>query len=1301
MIALLLFAGLYICPQAIADDLININFGVNADEGAKVGPAATGNSPNDYWNLWSRDVTLNPPTYRDRGTIPNLKFADGSLSGVRMSITNAAGAWGTGVSDGMMRTYLYPLAAGDLTVTLSGLAAGSYEVFVYAHGLPASENAMVQLWDANGGSARRTSSSANWDSPGWTEGKEYVLFGDVQVGQAGTFEVRIKRDASSQRPINGIQIRKKAVPPVGDGTLININFGVNADAGAKVGPAATGDNEADVWNLWSRDLSLNPPTYRASGTIENLQYANGSLSGVKLSVTNAAGAWGTGVPDGMMRTYLYPLSAGDLTVNLDRLEPGRYDVYVYAHGQPASENARVQLLDANGSSERLTGSDANWNPDGWVEGKEYVLFSEAVVGTSQSLRIAIKPGASSQRPINGIQIRKRSTPPPPSFELININFGINVDAGAKVGPAATGISAEDLWNLYSRDNPTGGYRPNGTLSDLLAADGRTTSVDMAITNAAGAWGTGKPDGMLRTYLYPLGSGPMTLELSSLPAGAYDVYVYAHGFPPTENAQITLLDSQGTSTLATSSDADWDPAGWVEGKEYVLFRHALVSQTGKLSFVIRGGAAGLPVINGMQIRKAQTEPPPQRQLINVNFGINNDAGAKVGKAAVGWTDQDRWNLYSRDAAVGYKQAGTIPNLEYSDGSSSGASLYITNAPGAWGTLNLDGMLRTYLYPLGPGPIEIELNSLPEGEYEAYIYAHGQPATENARIRVIHSGGQEEESTSPDQDWDPEGWVEGKEYVAFRGVVVRTGAKLRFVINGGVAGLPVVNGLQLLKVEDTLPPPLTFAEVPKGGLISPGGTITLTATVAAGADATFEWFKDGKRLDGQTSASLTLSDAVESQTGLYTVVATKGGERVEASAYVKISPALDSAVLTIAGSDEGYLDSSDPLKAQFRQPNGIAVDNLGTVYVADGHNHVIRRVRKGGSVTTLAGQGSPGKSDGEGTAALFNFPLGLTKDRNGDLWIADSENELVRKIFLTAERPVVAYAGSTEGYLDGVASQAKFNFPNDLVVDRHGNVFVSEFHNHTIRKISPDGEVKTFAGSNSPGYIDATGTNARFNQPAGIAMDAAGNLYVTEWANHRIRKISPQGVVSTVAGTGAPGFKDGPKDEAQFNTPDGITVTSKGILAVTEHLNHTVRLIYPDGYVRTLAGNGTPGIEDGTVTARFNSPGGIATGPDDSLFVADTGNHRVRRISWASGFTPLPEGHIEIELSPSIIVHGELGSTYNIEATDNVGRLPWINVGQITLTAPASRWFDPRPATGHNRMYRAVKVVASPASVTAAE
>jgi sugar lactone lactonase YvrE len=299
------------------------------------------------------------------------------------------------------------------------------------------------------------------------------------------------------------------------------------------------------------------------------------------------------------------------------------------------------------------------------------------------------------------------------------------------------------------------------------------------------------------------------------------------------------------------------------------------------------------------------------------------------------------------------------------------------------------------------------------------------------------------------------------------------------------------------------------------------------------------------------------------------------------------------------------------AQFNVPIGIAIDSTGNVYVADTQNNRVRKISPDGEVTTLAGSGMSGNTDGQGTAARFDFPTGVAVGSAGNIYVADTFNHLIRKISPDGE--VTTLAGSTMGFADGQGTEVQFNMPYKVVVDSAGNICVADFGNNRIRKISPDGNVSTLAGNSAAGFADGQGAAAQFNGPIGITLGSAGNIYVADFSNNRIRKVSPDGYVTTLAGSGMAGFTDGQGAMAQFNEPVGVAVDSAGNVYVADQFNDRIRKISPDGNVSTLAGDGTEGYADGQgTTARFNTPMGVAVDSAGNIYVADSNNNRIRKL-----------------------------------------------------------------------------------------
>ena len=294
-------------------------------------------------------------------------------------------------------------------------------------------------------------------------------------------------------------------------------------------------------------------------------------------------------------------------------------------------------------------------------------------------------------------------------------------------------------------------------------------------------------------------------------------------------------------------------------------------------------------------------------------------------------------------------------------------------------------------------------------------------------------------------------------------------------------------------------------------------------------------------------------------------------------------------------------------------GVAVDVASTVYLVDISKHDLRKFPANGTLSQLAGSSTPGYVDATGPAASFNTPTGVAADGAGTLYVADQVNHVIRKVTAAGVTTTLAGTGAP-GYRDGSATTARFNGPTGVAVDGAGTLYVADQNNHVIRKITPAGAVSTLAGTaGTAGFADGAGTAAQFNGPTGVAVDAAGTLYVADRLNNRIRKITPAGVVTTLAGSNSPGYVDGPGATASFKGPFGVAVDAGGAVYVADTDNNVIRKITAVGVVGTLAGSGTAGNVAGTGTAAlFNTPTGVAVDRAGVVYVADQGNGFLRYI-----------------------------------------------------------------------------------------
>jgi sugar lactone lactonase YvrE len=420
--------------------------------------------------------------------------------------------------------------------------------------------------------------------------------------------------------------------------------------------------------------------------------------------------------------------------------------------------------------------------------------------------------------------------------------------------------------------------------------------------------------------------------------------------------------------------------------------------------------------------------------------------------------------------------------------------------------------------------------------------------------------------------------------------------------------------------------TIAAQPVGRAAAPNGNVVLSVLANAASPLSYQWRKNGQNMPTQTNTALVLSPVTVPDTGVYSVIVSNSlASVISSNAVVLVTTAsydFPYTFTTLAGQ-VGSVGSADGIgtNARFAYPFGVAADRTGNVYVADGNNHAIRKITPGGIVTTLPGNGE------------FAFPAGVALDGGGNIYVGDKENNTISK--LTPEGVVsnlAGQAGPSSGSVDGAASNARFRHPEGVAVDRTGNIYVADVENQTIRKITSEGIVSTLAGlaDTDGSSVDGIGNNARFFFPSGVAVDANGNVYVAEWGGHTIRKITPEGLVSTLAGSaGSPGSFDGVGNSARFQNPAGVALDDGGNLYVADEGNHTIRKITATGFVSTLAGQpGHVGNLDGVGNdALFQYPVAVALDGAGNIYVAQPYTHTIRKgvpaVPVFSSLTPIQD------------------------------------------------------------------------------
>ena len=443
-----------------------------------------------------------------------------------------------------------------------------------------------------------------------------------------------------------------------------------------------------------------------------------------------------------------------------------------------------------------------------------------------------------------------------------------------------------------------------------------------------------------------------------------------------------------------------------------------------------------------------------------------------------------------------------------------------------------------------------------------------------------------------------------------------------------GVPVVSSL-VSAIGTGLPPP-TITSQPVSVTAKSGQNVTFAVTVSASPPPTYQWslmppagtiwitLTDNTIYSGSASATLTVNAVTAAMNGnLYRcfIYNINGSVTSAPAALIVNSPLW----LTTLAGQPGISSSTNGAgsAARFRAPGDVATDNFntGNIYVADTDNHTIRKITLSGTVTTLAGlAGTSGSSDGLGSAARFNNPSGLAVDVVGNIFVADTDNHTIRMITPAGNVVTLAGLAGSNGSADGSASSARFNHPSGIAVDSQGNIYVADTGNDTIRKITSSGTVTTLAGT--AGTTGSTnGAEGLFSSPEGVAANGT-TVYVADTGNHTIRTITPTGVVATLAGLAqTSGSSDGLGSMARFQYPIGLTLDNQnnGWLYVADTDNHTIRLVSPAGTVGTVVGlAGSSGSTDGLGSAaRLFYPTGIAVnGSGNIIYVADTSNDTIR-------------------------------------------------------------------------------------------
>ena len=393
---------------------------------------------------------------------------------------------------------------------------------------------------------------------------------------------------------------------------------------------------------------------------------------------------------------------------------------------------------------------------------------------------------------------------------------------------------------------------------------------------------------------------------------------------------------------------------------------------------------------------------------------------------------------------------------------------------------------------------------------------------------------------------------------------------------------------------------------------GGTTCANGTTAAGCTVEVQFLPTAP---GTRMGAVVLADQVGNTLVTVPVFGTGTGP------IVAFGPGI---ITTVAGTGiPGYNGDNVPaISTELNNPWGVVVDSSGNLYIADYINHRIRKVTPGGIILSVAGNGTQGYNGDNiaATSAELNYPAGVAVDGAGNLYIADTGNNRIRKMTPGGTITTVAGTGTTGYSGDNIAAtSATLSSPYGVAVDGAGNLYIADYGNNRIRKVTPSGTITTVAGNGTYGYSGDGGPaiSAELFVTLGVAVDASGNLYIADFGNHRIRMVTPGGIITTVAGNGTPGYNGDniTATSAELYYPYGVAVDGTGNLYIADNYNHRIRKVTPGGIITTVAGNGTAGYNGDNIaatSAELLYPTGVAVDASGNLYVADHANGRIRKV-----------------------------------------------------------------------------------------
>ena len=550
----------------------------------------------------------------------------------------------------------------------------------------------------------------------------------------------------------------------------------------KTGMAAVGQSTTDFWNAYSRDGSGGG--FLAFGALSNLRATDGTLTAAGLTVANAPGAWSNGMADPMYGTYLYPFDGGNVTVTITNLGAGSYDLYIYGHEALTNADTTVSVAVAGQSYGSQTTVGPGWDSLVWIQGAQYLRFTNVVVGSGQPLVVTVAPGPTGFAVISGLQIVSVAGSVPVAPVITAQPATQTVVAGSSV-TFTVGVSGSYplhyQWQFNGADI-AGATGPALLLSSVQSTNAGAYSV--TVTNAAG---TASSDAASLTVT-PVVYTPVALSQSVSLAENASVAITLGGTNGGGGTLGFLVLTQPTNGVLTGTAPNliYTPSQDYTGPDSFTFQAATSQATSSPAQVT------LTVL-----------PESSGPLIDIVFGIGASSN-KVGFAAIGQTANDYWNFYTRDdGRGGWLRVGCLTNLQFVNRTASAAGVTISNAPGAWFNGSSDPMYDTYLYPFDGKNISLSLTNLDAGTYNFYVYGHAAGTNGNSVFNLSVDQQSYGSQTNAGPGWASTAWQEGVQYVKFAGVSLSSGQTVDLTVLPGASGYALLSGLQIERVLPAAP------------------------------------------------------------------------------------------------------------------------------------------------------------------------------------------------------------------------------------------------------------------------------------------------------------------------------------------------------------------------------------------------------------------------------------------------------------------------------------------------------------------